>query len=62
MIKDGWNNAREIRPSKYTTVNVCLKDGRYSTSFWDGKEWAYGLEPILWRDIEEVVVPMCKRV
>ena len=29
MIKDGWNNAREIKPSKYNTVNVCLKDGFY---------------------------------
>jgi hypothetical protein len=33
MIKDGWNNAREIKPSKYHTVNVCLKDGRYTNSF-----------------------------
>lgn len=33
MIKDGWNNAREIKPSKYNTVNVCLKDGRYTNSF-----------------------------
>lgn len=61
-FNDGWNNAREIKPSKYNTVNVCLKDGRYTNSFWTGREWAYNVEPILWREIEEVIVPMCKRI
>lgn len=49
MIKNGWNNAREVKPSKYNTVNVCLKDGRYINSFWNGRTWAYNVEPILWR-------------
>ena len=62
MIKNGWNNAREVKPSKYNTVNVCLKDGRYINSFWNGRTWAYNVEPILWREIEEVIVPMCTRI